>query len=205
MRTETSGWPAVLMLDVDGVVVVPRPGGWAANLETDLGLSRETLQARFFAPHWRDVVLGRAGLTARLAPVLAEIAPHLTPDALTRYWFTHDADLDHGLLADVARVRASGLPVHLATVQEHERAAYLWTTLGLREHFDGLHYAADLGAAKPEPAFYAAVERRMDRPARDLALIDDRAENVDAARAAGWRAALWDGSQPLAAVLAALA
>lgn len=205
MRPETAGWPGVLMLDVDGVVVVPRPGGWAANLETDLGLSRETLQTRFFAPHWRDVVLGRADLTGRLAPVLAEIAPHLTPETLTRYWFEHDADLDARLLADVARARALGLPVHLATVQEHERAAYLWSTLGLAAQFDGLHYAAELGAAKPEPAFYAAVERRTNRPARDLALIDDRVENVEAARAAGWRAALWDGSQPLFNVLAALA
>ena len=39
----------VLMVDVDGVVVVPDRHVWSANLDRDLGLSRDTLQAEFFA------------------------------------------------------------------------------------------------------------------------------------------------------------
>ena len=66
------------MVDVDGVVIVPRPGGWGADLEGDLGLSAAKLQELFFKPHWDDIVLGRAGLHERLAPVLAIIAPHPT-------------------------------------------------------------------------------------------------------------------------------
>jgi putative hydrolase of the HAD superfamily len=67
-----------LMLDVDGVLITPRPGGWAVDMEADLGLSRAALAEHFFAVHWDDVVMGRAGLHERLAPVLANIAPHLT-------------------------------------------------------------------------------------------------------------------------------
>lgn len=52
-----------LMVDVDGVVIVhPEPGGWATHLERDPGLSPGLLQSAFFAPHWPDIILRRAGL-----------------------------------------------------------------------------------------------------------------------------------------------
>ncbi len=185
------------MVDVDGVVVVPRPGGWAVDLEADLGLAPADLQARFFAPHWNDIVLGRADLHDRLAPVLADIAPHLSSDRLTAYWFEKDAELDHQLLDDLAAIRAAGTQVHLATVQEPRRAEHLWTTLGLRDRFDAMHYAADLGAKKSDPAFYAAVEARTGFAPAELLLIDDTAANIEVARACGWGGLHWTGEARL--------
>jgi putative hydrolase of the HAD superfamily len=191
------------MVDVDGVVITPRPGGWAADLERDLGLSSEALQAHFFAPHWDDVVLGRAGLHERLAPVLARHAPHLTSHRLAAYWFEKDAQQNAGLLAELAELRRAGVQLHLATVQEAGRAAWLWDTLGFRHRFDALHYSGDIGAKKTDPAFYAAVEARTGLSGAEVALIDDTPANVEAARAAGWRAVLWDGTLALAEALAA--
>ena len=184
--------PAVLMVDVDGVVVRhPDPAGWSARIEEDLGIPRQALQDRFFKPCWDDVVHGRAPLRDRLAPALAEIAPHVSCDQLIRYWFEGDAHLDEALLWQLAEVRASGTPLHLATVQEHERAAWLWDTLRLRERFDDIHYAAQLGVSKPSQDFYAAVEQRVGLPASAIAFIDDTQKNVEAAQTRGWRAALW--------------
>ena len=139
-----------LMVDVDGVIVHPaHSGGWAACLETDLGISIGLLQTAFFQPHWQDVSLGRAGLEERLAPVLAKIAPHLRVEVLMDYWFRYDACLNEPLLADLAVWRSRGVALHLATVQEHQRARYLWEDLGLRDRFDAIHYSAALGCAKP--------------------------------------------------------
>lgn len=190
-----------LMVDVDGVIVTPRPGGWAVDMEADLGLARADLDAHFFKPHWADVVMGRAGLHERLGPVLARIAPHLSPQDLAAYWFAKDAILDTQLLDDLAAVRARGIELQLATVQEHLRAEHLWTVLGLKDRFDALHYAADLGCGKPEPAFFAAIEARTGFAPAELILIDDRAENVEAASAAGWGGLLWDGTRRLADLL----
>lgn len=191
-----------LMVDVDGVLIKPRTGGWAADLEADLGLSRAALDAQFFATDWDDVVMGRAGLHDRLAPVLARIAPHLSSQRLADYWFERDAILDDQLLADLASLRATGVALHLATVQEHCRAEHVWTTLGLRDRFDAMHYAADLGCGKPDPAFFAKVADRTGLAAPDMLLIDDKPDNVAAAQAAGWGGALWTGGERLAAVLA---
>ena len=189
------------MVDIDGVVIVPRVGGWAADMQADLGLSPSVLKAAFFEPHWNDIVHGRAALHERLAPVLAQYAPHLSSHTLTSYWFEKDAIFDETLLADLAALRATGVQLHLATVQEHERAAYLWDTLRLRDRFDAMHYAADLGAKKSDPAFYAAVEARTGFAPQEIVLIDDTEANVDAARRAGWRAFAWTGSARLTDLL----
>lgn len=192
-----------LMVDVDGVIIV-RPDGrpWTSSLKADIGLDPAILQANFFAPHWPDVLLGRVDLHDRLRAVLAEIAPHLTTQALVDYWFAKDAHLDHALLGDLAVVRARGVQLHLATLQEHHRARYLWDDLDLKSRFDAMHYAADLGCRKPDPAFFRAIEARTGFAPSEMLLIDDGAHNVEGALACGWRAVLWDGSCRLAQVLA---
>ncbi len=186
------------MVDVDGVVVT-RPLGrpWNWNAMADIGLDPVALQTKFFGPHWQDVALGRADLHERLGLVLAEIASHLTSQAVADYWFSNDAHLDHALLADLASLRSSGQPMYLATVQEHYRARYLWDVVGLSARFDGIFYAAELGAAKPDPRFYREIESRTGFAGCELTLLDDRVDCVNAARACGWRGVHWEGTQEL--------
>jgi putative hydrolase of the HAD superfamily len=202
MRKEVAMPIRALMVDVDGVVVTsPEPGGWSTHLEHDLGLSPARLQQAFFAPHFGDIVHGRAKLRDRLTPVLAEIAPHLPAEALIAYWFEQDAHLDRDLLAQIDVLRAAGLKAHLATVQEHERAAWLWVRLALKDHFDAIHYAADLGWAKLAAEFFRKVEARSGFAADEIFFIDDKAVNVDAATALGWRGAVWTGEETVAALM----
>jgi putative hydrolase of the HAD superfamily len=185
-----------LMLDVDGVLVRGRPAdgrAWASGLETDLGVSAEALHHGFFAPHWDEIVVGRAGLMERLGPALAVIAPGVSAERLVEYWFGQDAQLDEGVLADVAALRARGVAVHLATNQEHLLAGYLMGRLGLGGRVDGIQYSAALGARKPEGAFFARAAAAVGAAPGELMLVDDTAANVEAARAAGWLARHWTG------------
>jgi putative hydrolase of the HAD superfamily len=192
-----------LMVDVDGVVVhAPDGRRWDADIEADLGIRPEALQERFFRLHFHDIVHGRADLFEKLAPALAEFAPEITAQALVDYWFEKDGRLNHALLEELRPWRAAGYGLHLATVQEHHRARHLWERLALKDRFDAIHYAADLGCAKPDPAFWAAVQQRTGYAPADLLLIDDSPRNVESARAAGWAAVLWDGTETLGAVLA---
>lgn len=192
-----------LMVDVDGVVVTRPESGrrWDHDLEADLGVPAEALQRVFFQPHFKAISEGRAPIEPHLAAALAEIAPHVSAEAMMAYWFAKDAHLDHALLADLAGLRARGLALHLATVQEHRRADYLWTTLGLGARFDGLHHSAAVGAAKPDLAYFRGVEARTRFAPAELLLIDDSVRNVDGARAAGWSAVLWTGEERLETVI----
>ena len=92
-----------LMVDVDGVVVRTPLGGWAANLEADLGISTAALQAQFFKPHWPDVVLGKADLHERLAPVQPDGARRCgtAPSIYFRFW-TEGARSGRRSIGDIA-------------------------------------------------------------------------------------------------------
>jgi putative hydrolase of the HAD superfamily len=185
-----------IMVDVDGVLIThPHPKGWSANLKIDLGISPSALHERFFRREWDDVVHGRAALRDRLAPALAEIAPAASPDVLIEYWFSNDAHVDNRLLAELQLLRREGFELHLATVQEHERAKYIWDNLGLRETFDSIHYSAALGCSKPNHAFYRAVESASRLSPDAIFFIDDKVENVAVAKECGWTAAMWTGQE----------
>jgi putative hydrolase of the HAD superfamily len=192
------------MVDVDGVLVRGRPEDgrhWSTSLEADLGLHPDILHGTFFADHWNEIVVGQAQLEDRLPAVLARIAPHITADRLTRYWFAQDARVDHRLLQDLRKLRSKGLQIHLATNQEHRRAQYLMSTLGLAEAVDGIQYSAQIGARKPDAAFFQGAVSRAGLSPADVLLIDDAPENVSAARACGWEAVLWTGEEALLDVL----
>ena len=121
----------------------------------------------------------------------------MTCDALIDYWFSNDAHMNDFLLAELASIRAAGIEVHLATVQDHERARYLWEVLDFRSRFDGLHYAAELGCSKPAASFYKSIEARTGFRPRDLFFIDDKIAYVEGAIKSGWAAALWTGKDSL--------
>ncbi len=191
-----------IMVDVDGVLIVhPDADGWSVNLPRDLGISTAALRSVFFEPHWDDVVHGRATLRERLTPALAILSSSISYDCFTQYWFSNDAHVDERLLGELKLLRTLGSEVHLATVQEHERANYLWNQLGFRDKFDGIHYAAALGSAKPATSFYRSVEIAVGLKPEAIFFIDDKEANVAAARRCGWTAALWTGRETLAELM----
>lgn len=55
--------------------------------------------------------------------------------------------------------------------------------------------SASMGVAKPDPAAYARVIEVLAVPPEEVAFIDDRSCNVEAAEAAGWVAHLWASPQ----------
>jgi len=190
----------VLMMDVDGVLVSGRPSDGRhlfAELEADLGLSPDRLRQTFFTPFWEAIVTGREGLTERLTPVLAEIAPKVSAERLIAYWFENDSRVDQAVLSAVKRYRDRGLPVFLATNQEHLRADYLMRQVGLGAHVDGIIYSAALGHRKPSAEFFERAAAIAAAAPEDIVLVDDTLANVEAARQAGWSAVHWTGNGSL--------
>lgn len=190
----------VLMVDVDGVLVHGRPQDglpYFTSIERDLGIQPEVLQQEFFKRHWPEIIVGREPLMPHLEEVLSRVAPHLSAQRLADYWFENDSRLDHAFLEVLARYRADGTAVFLATNQEHLRAKYLMEQLGLAAHVDGIFYSAALGHRKPSQEFFGLAQETLGVPADEVVFIDDLLENIEAARLFGWRAIHWTGTHTL--------
>jgi putative hydrolase of the HAD superfamily len=106
-------------------------------------------------------------------------------------WTTLHPD-SHPLLLDV---QAAGCGLALLSNIPVELAARV-RTRSWSEVFDVLVFSCDVGALKPLPEIYRAVEERIaevEQAAFPLTFLDDRPENVAAAVEAGWRARVWAG------------
>jgi FMN phosphatase YigB (HAD superfamily) len=70
-------------------------------------------------------------------------------------------------------------------------------------HFDGYVLSYEIGGMKPQPEIYAAMEKLSGRRGADLIYLDDRAENVEAGRARGWRAIVHESPEKTRRALSA--
>ena len=92
-------------------------------------------------------------------------------------------------------LRARGVPVFALTnfgVQTFDQAIPHYPFLA---EFDRAYVSGHMQVTKPDPEIYARVEADCGLPPQALLFTDDRAENVDAAAARGWRTHLFDGPQ----------
>ena len=70
-------------------------------------------------------------------------------------------------------------------------------------NFDGYIFSYEVGGLKPQPEIYTAMEAMAGRRGADLIYIDDRAENIEAGAARGWRAILHESPEKTRAMLKA--
>ncbi|HOW97976.1 MAG TPA: HAD family phosphatase [Kiritimatiellia bacterium] len=108
-------------------------------------------------------------------------------------------------MIEFARELAARRPITLASnagVIHHPRMFRDFPSLGFRR---GEVISCDIGAVKPERAFYERTLDRLGRRAEECLFLDDRPENVAGAEACGIRSILHTGApSSIAAVRAAL-
>ncbi len=197
-----SGAVRHVLLDADGVLQRV-PGDWVALVRPWLGPDALGFLEGFWSEEM-PALRGEGDFLLLLADHLRRAGNPADPgQVFEAVWLA--IEVDPTSMALLHELRTTGVGVHLGTNQERRRAAHMRTALGYDDLFDVSCYSCDLGAAKPEPAYFLrAVERVGDEPGSVL-FVDDRADNVEAARSVGLRAEQWhldDGHDRLRAVLA---
>lgn len=175
-----------MLLDVDGVLLTPPELFGSRLLREAPGAAR----AFFFGP-FLEASCGRTDLLGHLPAFLEALGRLQTPQAFLREWLESENHPNLPLWTAVEELRAAGWRAHLATNQEAHRTRYLLDEVGLRRLVDGHFASCAVGWRKPDPAYFAEVARRLDVAPANIVFWDDSAENVGAARAAGWRAFLY--------------
>lgn len=182
----------LLCFDLGGVVVrIHRSWGAAARAA---GLTvRDGFDAG--APETSDLVRRyQAGVidTPAFVQALSTLSRGLyTPQEIARAhdaWLIEEYEEMAPLLSDLRR---SGLQLAVLsnTNDAHWPRMLSWPALAPFHHRLPSHL---IGAVKPDPAAYRAVERASGVSGSAVLFFDDTQENIDAARAVGWRAELID-------------
>ncbi|GIH81383.1 HAD family hydrolase [Planobispora longispora] len=195
-----------VLCDFDGVIRHHDPGEMI-GLERAWGLAEGTTMKIAMAPE-RLVPVARGQITTRewVASIVAELE-HLLGETerartLGRAFAEARALLDKEVLALLRRARAR-VPVVLvtnATVQLEDDLQ----ALGLAHFFDEVVSSARVGAAKPERRIYEIAAGRAGADAVRCLFVDDRRENVEAARALGMTGVLYREVADLRGALAPL-
>lgn len=124
-----------------------------------------------------------------------------------RWWYDHWIDMaspriEHSITL-LRRLRQKGVPVFALTNFGIDSFAYAQTQYDFLSEFDRAYVSGHMGVIKPDPAIYAMVEQDCGLAPDALIFTDDRACNIAAAHAAGWRTHHFTGPAGWAARLVA--
>ena len=176
-----------IIFDCDGTLVDTAPAHYRAIQHALQLVGREMPAAWYFA---------RAGLTpdALLDEYEASFGtlPVSRPELLRPYASAFQRSASElqeiTVVADVARAWHGRVPMAVASNGQRENVAGSLRSAGLLELFDFIVSAEDVHQGKPAPdVFLAAAERMHVAPSRCL-VLEDTAEGLEAAHAAGMSA-----------------
>ncbi|MEU3059698.1 HAD family phosphatase [Streptomyces subrutilus] len=193
-----------VLFDLFGVIARLQSPASQAVLEETIGADRERFWAAYWghrAPYDRGDVTGPAywrGVCESLG---------IAPDArLTADLIAADLDSWSGIdqhavdLLDTLAGRGHTLGL-LSNIPE-ELAARYETTHPWLERFSVIGFSCRIGSAKPEPAAYAWCVRELGLAPGEILFVDDRADNVAAARELGLGGHVFTTPDALEAALA---
>ena len=188
------------VFDADGVVCVGAPFSRALEREYKIPAWR---LAEFFAGPFPDCIVGRRDLKEAVALHLSAWGWPGSVEDLLAFWFRSEYSVCPRIIDCVRTLRRRGHGCVLGTNQEKYRTAYLSREMGLDGEFDRIFASCELGAAKPEEAFFRGIEGHLAWRPSDFYLIDDNEKNVVGARSAGWEAIHYKGADDIAKIMEA--
>ncbi len=174
-----------LLLDADGVLQYPEPD-WLQRFR-ELGGSDDFLTALSAAE--ASTLTGQADLADLVEDLIAGRGLSVTFEDVIANWCR--IRVDEYMLKLVGRVRATGVVTALATNQQSYRGRYMQREFDYDRLLDRTFYSFEVGLRKPDPAYFDYVLGELGLAADEAVFVDDLAANVQGARRACLKAALF--------------
>lgn len=198
-----SAAPAAVVFDVGNVLF-----HWDLRYLFDKEIADPARRAHFlgevltFEFHMRhDEGEELADMVAELLSLYPDYAPEITAYA-SRFNETVGGPVA-GVHELVEQLAARNVPLFALTNFGTTFWDGFYPTEPIFTHFRDIVVSGREKLAKPDPAIYALAEGRFGLPPEALFFVDDRAENIAAARARGWHGHLFTDAATLAADLQA--
>ncbi len=192
--------PKAVVFDIGNVLVTWSPERFYDQLMPQA--AREALFARVDLHGMNN----RVDRGAPWRETVYEMAQQFPDDAaLIRLWHDRWIEMASPLIAHSWRLlralKAKRVPVFALSNFGRESFAYARTVYPELDEFDRRFISGHMGVIKPEPEIYARVEAETGLSGVELFFIDDRVENIVAARGRGWQGHVFETAAKLAAAL----
>jgi FMN phosphatase YigB (HAD superfamily) len=89
-----------------------------------------------------------------------------------------------------ADLRRKGVPTYIFSNTNDLAVEHIRRAFPFFANFDGYIFSYEVGAMKPNPQIYEAMEKMTGKRGAQLVYLDDRQENIDAGGARGWQTIL---------------
>jgi putative hydrolase of the HAD superfamily len=185
-----------VLWDADGVLQRV-PGGVEESMRPALEGRVDDVDGFLEAAYWaeRPALSGEVSWPDVLPDLLERWNIGDSYDEVLQVWLSIEpVAATHELLR---ALREAGLRCYLATNQAEHRGVHMRDELGYAGLFDGAFYSYEMGVAKPDPAYFRIIVEALGVPADQLLFLDDRPDNVEAARSVGLRAEVWSYHEDL--------
>jgi putative hydrolase of the HAD superfamily len=179
-----------VLWDADGVLQRV-PGGVEESMRPALQGRLDDVEGFLEAAYWaeRPALSGEVSWLDVLPGLLEKWGIRDSYDDVVRIWLSIEPiAATHELLR---ALREAGLRCYLATNQAEHRGVHMRDELGYGGLFDGAFYSYEMGVAKPDPAYFDFILDALQVSPDRLLFLDDRLDNVEAARSVGMRAEVW--------------
>ncbi|MFE9633654.1 HAD family hydrolase [Streptomyces sp. NPDC006463] len=191
-----------VLFDMFGVIARLQSPASQAVLERMAGVERERFWAAYWSrrtPYDRGDVSGPAYWKGVCDDLDIPLDERLTTELIAAdvaSWSEVDQDC-----VDLLRTLADrGLTLGLLSNIPEELAVRYETYEPWLNLFAAVGFSCRIGSAKPEPAAYAWCVRELALPAGEILFVDDRADNVVAARELGLQGHVFTSTGALAAL-----
>ncbi len=177
----------ILLLDADGVAIVPREKYFSDRYSEEFGVSKDVI-IPFFKNEFNDCLIGKSEVSEVFAEqnILEKWGWKGTLPELFQYWWAGENKRFEEVLSFVQELRAQGVKCYLTTDQEKNRAEYIMQGMGLAKDLDGAFFSYQFGVRKTDAEYWRKLLAELGNPnPSDVEFWDDDEENVAAAKSAG--------------------
>jgi putative hydrolase of the HAD superfamily len=175
--------------DFDGVLNKGVVGGrfvWQDLLTDAFGIDKKLFAEVVFGDGFWPIMRGEKDVLDHLEVWKTQVGFDGDVQDVLEFWFREDAKPCHDMLGLMARVKQAGQLQVLATNNEDRRTSFIEREMGFGGRLDRVFSSGRMKVAKPDPGYFRYIEDAMGLEPTQIMLVDDYAENIEAALACGW-------------------
>ena len=183
--------PAILMLDLGNVVFPLEFDAFDKWLPTCRRNQMRDI-SREFHQIYLDYEMGKFNTDAFFGRLESELELEFDPATFKQMWLSCWQRDTEGMEEFICELKNKFMLCVLSNTNALHMETYLDTKKILR-HFDRLFLSYELDCSKPEVEIYQKVTRELQVEPGQILFFDDKPENIDGARKAGWQAEIFNG------------